>query len=84
MSLEKLITATLGMALIGITHKVAKVIRQNNKTAVNEEYYYQKKNLKSPKKSKINQIAKDNYVFSNQDNNFVSWTERLWLIMIKY
>ena len=65
MSLEKLITATLGMALIGITHKVAKVIRQNNKTAVNEEYYYQKKNLQSPKKSKINPIAKDNYVFPN-------------------
>ena len=53
MSLEKLITATLGMALIGITHKVAKVIRQNNKTAVNEEYYYQKKNLQSPKKAKL-------------------------------
>lgn len=79
MSLGKLITATLGIALIGITHKVAKVIRQNNKTAVDEEYYYQKKNLQSPKKSKINPIAKDNYVFSKQDNNFVSWTERLWL-----
>ncbi|EGM50841.1 hypothetical protein LSGJ_01389 [Ligilactobacillus salivarius GJ-24] len=79
MSLGKLITATLGTALIGITHKVAKVIRQNNKTAVDEEYYYQKKNLQSPKKSKINPIAKDNYVFSKQDNNFVSWTERLWL-----
>lgn len=77
-SLGKLITATLGMALIGMTHKAMKVIRQNNKTAVDEEYYYQKKNLRSPKKSKINQIAKDDYVF-NQDNNFVSWTERLWL-----
>ena len=31
------------------------------------------------KKSKINPISKDNYVFSNQDNNFVLWTERLWL-----
>lgn len=79
MLLGKLITATLGIALIGLTHKVVKVIRQNNKTAVDEEYYYQKKNLKSPKKSKINPIAKDNYVFSKQDNNFVSWTERLWL-----
>lgn len=79
-SLGKLITATLGIALIGITHKAMKVIRQNNKTAVDEEYHYQKKNLKSPKKSKINPIAKDDYVFSNQqDNNFVSWTERLWL-----
>lgn len=28
-------------------------------------------------KSKINQIAKDDYMFSNQqDNNFVSWIER--------
>ena len=79
MSLGKLITATLGIALIRMTHKVAKVIRKNNKTAVDEEYYYQKKNLQSPKKSKINPISKDNYVFSNQDNNFVLWTERLWL-----
>lgn len=45
MSLGKLITATLGIALIRMTHKVAKVIRKNNKTAVDEEYYYQKKNL---------------------------------------
>ena len=65
MSLGKLITATLGIALIRMTHKVAKVIRKNNKIAVDEEYYYQKKNLQSPKKSKINPIAKDNYVFSN-------------------
>ena len=33
MLLGKLITATLGIALIGLTHKVVKVIRQNNKTA---------------------------------------------------
>ena len=71
MSLGKLITATLGIALIRMTHKVAKVIRKNNKTAVDEEYYYQKKNLQSPKKSNINPISKD--------NNFVLWTERLWL-----
>lgn len=58
MSLGKLITATLGIALIRMTHKVAKVIRKNNKTAVDEEYYYQKKNLQSPKKARLIQYLK--------------------------
>lgn len=57
-SLGKLITATLGIALIRMTHKVAKVIRKNNKTAVDEEYYYQKKNLQSPKKARLIQYLK--------------------------
>lgn len=57
-SLGKLTTATLGIALIRMTHKVAKVIRKNNKTAVDEEYYYQKKNLQSPKKARLIQYLK--------------------------
>ncbi|PAY34208.1 hypothetical protein [Ligilactobacillus salivarius] len=58
MSLGKLITATLGIALIRMTYKIAKVIRKNNKTAVDEEYYYQKKNLQSPKKARLIQYLK--------------------------
>ncbi|KRM18898.1 hypothetical protein FC40_GL000684 [Ligilactobacillus hayakitensis DSM 18933 = JCM 14209] len=85
-SVSKLISATLGIALIGITMKLGKILRKNNKTAVLEEYRYQTERLDlTPKQAKKvrdkkKEITKDDYVFSDEKaKEYVPWLDRLWL-----
>lgn len=75
-SLSRLLIASIGIALVGVTHKVAKIIRKNNKRAVREEYSYRRRSLRAPRRGKVNQIGKDNYELPKMA---VPWLDRLWL-----
>lgn len=78
-----LITALVGMALIGVTHKVGKIIAKNNRTAVKEEIAYQVENENVPKLNKkkvIKKYSDPNFkAKSIEKSNFIPWLDRLWL-----
>ena len=84
-SQRSLITAIVGMALVGITLKVKDILHSNNQTATKEEIAYLKKNndfTKTQQKrlnKKAKQIAQPNYKLPSQNDIYVSWPERLWL-----
>lgn len=75
-SLSRLLIASIGIALVGVTHKVAKIIRKNNKRAVREEYNYRRRSMRAPRRGKANQIGEDNYELPKMA---VPWLDRLWL-----
>lgn len=80
-----LITATLGIVLITATHQIAKILQKNNKTAVNDEVEYIKKNNNLTKtqskriRSKAKQVVKPNYIFTSNKEPEVSWFDRLMI-----
>lgn len=84
-SQKSLITAIVGMALIGLTYKAKSIIHSNNQTATKEEVDYLKKNndfTKTQQKrlnQKAKQIAQPDYKLPSQNDIYVSWPERLWL-----
>ncbi len=70
-----LVTALVGMALIAVTHKVAKIITKNNRTAVKEEIAYQEKYEKAPKMT-IKKYADPEFKVKT-GKDFIPWTERV-------
>ncbi len=84
-SQKSLITAVVGMALIGLTYKAKSIIHSNNQTAAKEEVDYLKKNnsfTKTQQKrlnQKAKQVAQPEYKLPSQNDIYVSWPERLWL-----
>ncbi|OYR87168.1 hypothetical protein CBF58_07310 [Lactobacillus taiwanensis] len=80
-----LITATLGMALIGVTHLVVNRIKKNNATAVNDEVRYIQKNNDLSKtqnkciRVKAKKIEKPDYTVENNEALRVPWLDRIWL-----
>src|SRR5699024_9783394 len=80
-----LITATLGMALIGVTHLVVNRIKKNNATAVNDEVRYIQKNNDLSKtqnkriRVKAKKIEKPDYTVENSEALRVPWLDRIWL-----
>ena len=80
-----LVTATLGIVLIGATHYIAKILQKNNQTAVSDEVDYIKKNNDLTKtqnkkiRSKAKQVAKPNYKFTSNKEPEVSWFDRLMI-----
>lgn len=70
-----LITALVGMALIGVTHKVGKIIAKNNRTAVKEEIAYQVEHENAPKLT-IKKYAGPEFKVE-AGKNFVPWNERM-------
>ena len=80
-----LITATLGMVLIGVTHKVVSAIKKNNQTAVTDEVHYIRQNndmSKTQKKrirTKGKQIEHPDYEFKSSNDLNVPWLDRIWL-----
>ncbi|MBW3349859.1 polymorphic toxin type 50 domain-containing protein [Limosilactobacillus reuteri] len=84
-SQKSLITAVVGMALIGLTYKAKSIIHSNNQTATKEEVDYLKKNndfTKTQQKrlnQKAKQVAQPDYKLPSQNDIYVSWPERLWL-----
>ena len=80
-----LITATLGMVLIGVTHKVVSAIKKNNQTAVDNEVQYIQQNndlSKTQKKrirTKAKQIEHPDYEFKSSNDLSVPWLDRMWL-----
>lgn len=80
-----LITATLGMALIGVTHKVVSAIKKNNRTAVDDEVQYIQQNndlSKTQKKrirTKARKIEQPDYEFKSSNDLNVPWLDRIWL-----
>ncbi|OYR95108.1 structural protein [Lactobacillus taiwanensis] len=80
-----LITATLGMALIGVTHKIVSAIKKNNRTAVDDEVQYIQQNndlSKTQKKrirTKARKIEQPDYEFKSSNDLNVPWLDRIWL-----
>lgn len=85
MSQRGLITATLGMALIGVTYLVVNRIKKNNATAVNDEVRYIQKNNDLSKtqnkriRVKAKKIEKPDYTVENNEALRVPWLDRIWL-----
>lgn len=80
-----LITATLGMVLIGVTHKVVSAIKKNNRTAVDDEVQYIQRNNDLSKtqrkriRTKAKQIEHPDYESKGSNDLSVPWLDRIWL-----
>ena len=80
-----LITATLGMVLIGVTHKVVSAIKKNNRTAVDDEVQYIQRNNDLSKtqrkriRTKAKQIEHSDYESKGSNDLSVPWLDRIWL-----
>lgn len=80
-----LITATLGMVLIGVTHKVVSAIKKNNQAAVKDEVQYIQQNNDLSKtqrkriRTKAKQIEHPNYESKDSSDLSVPWLDRIWL-----
>ena len=80
-----LITATLGMVLIGVTHKVVSVAKKNNQAAVKDEVRYIQQNNDLSKtqrkriRTKAKQIEHPDYESKGNSDLSVPWLDRMWL-----
>lgn len=80
-----LITATLGVVLIGVTHKVVSAIKKNNRTAVDDEVQYIQRNNDLSKtqrkriRTKAKQIEHPDYESKGSNDLSVPWLDRIWL-----